>query len=90
MNIDITTLYVCLDDFCKLYEATMRAKVLPGTGAKRRQRFGYLSLSEILLIEVLYHFSHYKNFKYFYLCDILGRHRKASLSNYHATIVLLL
>lgn len=73
MNIDITTLYVCLDDFCKLYESSLKSKALPAP--RTRQRQGYLSLSEMLLIEVLYHFSHYKNFKYFYLHDILGRHR---------------
>ena len=73
MTIDITTLFVCLDDFCKLYELSVKSKVLPS--CKSRQRQGYLSLSEMLLIEVLYHFSHYKNFKYFYIHDILGRHR---------------
>lgn len=73
MNIDITTLFVCLDDFCKLYDSSLKAKALPTSGI--RQRSGYLRLSEMLLIEVLYHFSPYKNFKYFYLNDICGRHR---------------
>ena len=73
MHIDITTLFVCLDDFCKLYESSVKSKTLPSN--KIRQKQGYLSLSEIMLIEVLYHFSHYKNFKYFYIHDILGRHR---------------
>lgn len=73
MKIDITTLFVCLDDFCKLYESSVKSRTLPK--CKTRQRQGYLSLSEMLLIEILYHFSHYKNFKYFYLHDILGRHR---------------
>lgn len=73
MKIDITTLFVCLDDFCKLYESSIKSKALPS--CKMRQRQGYLSLSEMLLIEILYHFSHYKNFKYFYIHDILGRHR---------------
>ena len=74
MKIDITTLFVCLDDFCKLYAFSVKSNALPSN--KTRQRQGYLSLSEIMLIEVLYHFSQYKNFKYFYLHDILGRHRK--------------
>ncbi|PIR38569.1 MAG: hypothetical protein COV35_06510 [Alphaproteobacteria bacterium CG11_big_fil_rev_8_21_14_0_20_39_49] len=72
MKIDITTLFVCLDDFCKLYESLTKSKILPL--GKSRQRQGYLSLSEMLLIEIWYHFSHYKNFKYFYIHDILGRH----------------
>ena len=73
MKIDITTLFVCLDDFCKLYEACLKEKALPNPSI--RQRSGYLTLSEMLLIEVLYHFSAYKNFKYFYLHDICDRHR---------------
>lgn len=73
MTIDITTLFVCIDDFCKLYESSIKSKTLPSY--KTRQRQGYLSLSEMLLIEVMYHFSHYKSFKYFYIHDILGRHR---------------
>ena len=73
MNIDITTLFVCLDDFCQLYESSVKSKSLPSN--KTRQRQGYLSLSEIMFIEVLYHFSGYKNFKYYYLHDILGKYR---------------
>ena len=72
MSIDITVLFVCLDDFCKLYEKTQQSKLLP---QNRRQRAGYLSLSEMMLIEVYYHFSHYKNFKYYYLYEIQGKHR---------------
>lgn len=73
MTIDITALFVCLDDFCKLYESCLKEKALPHTS--KRQREGYLTLSEMLLIEVLYHFSPYKNFKYFYLHGICDRHR---------------
>ena len=55
MKIDITALFTCIDDFCKLYEACVHARALPLL--KKRLRGGYLSLSEMLLIEVLYHFS---------------------------------
>jgi len=72
MSIDITVLFVCLDDFCKLYEKAQKSKLLP---SKKRQRESYLSLSEMMLIEVLYHFSHYKNFKYYYIHEIMGKHR---------------
>ena len=73
MKIDITALFVCLDDFCKLYESAVKENTLPSS--KKRTRTGYLTLSEMLLIEILYHFSAYKNFKYFYLDDICRRHR---------------
>ena len=74
MKIDITALFVCLDDFCKLYESAVKENALPSS--KKRTRPGYLTLSEMLLIEILYHFSAYKNFKYFYLYDICDRHRQ--------------
>lgn len=72
MNIDITALYVCLDDFCKLYELSLRERAI---SYRRRDRQGYLSLSEMLLIEVLYHFSPYKDFKHYYLYGIMNEHR---------------
>ena len=73
MKIDITALFVCLDDFCKIYQEAVKAKALPKP--KGRMREGYLCLSEMLLIEILYHFSYYKNFKYFYTHDIMVRYR---------------
>lgn len=73
MSIDITALFVCLDDFCKLYEAAIKEKTLPSP--RQRQREGYLSLSEILLIEILFPFSPYKDFKHYYLYGICIEHR---------------
>jgi hypothetical protein len=72
MPIDITALYVCLDDFSKLYKSSLRSHTLPG---KSRIREGYLSLSEMLLIEIFYHFSPYKDFKHYYLYGIMNEHR---------------
>ena len=74
MSIDSTTLFVCLDDFCRLYESSVKAKAFPSL--KSRQRQGYLSLSEMLYIEILYHLSPYKNFKYFYVYEILNRRKQ--------------
>ncbi len=42
---------------------------------KSRNREGYLSLSEILLIEILFHFSPYNDFKHYYLYGIMTEHR---------------
>lgn len=70
---DITALFVCLDDFCKLYEASIKEKALPSPG--QRNRDGCLSLSEIMLITVLYHVSPYKDFKRFYLYGIGIEHK---------------
>lgn len=72
MNIDTTALFVCLDDFCKLYESSIKSRALP---CKSRIRDGYLSLSEMLFIEIFYHFSPYKDFKHYYLYGIMNEHR---------------
>lgn len=59
MSVDITTLFVCIDDFCKLYEKTIAEKAIKNPAMRNRK--GYLSLSEMMLIEIYFHFSPYKN-----------------------------
>lgn len=73
MNIDITALFVCLDDFCKLYEECVKARALPQEN--QRLRSSCLTLSEIMLIETLYHFSPFKDFKRYYLYGICHEYR---------------
>ena len=73
MKIDITALFVCLDDFCKLYESCLKERALPQIN--QRLRTGYLTLSELMLIEVLYHFSPFKDFKRFYHYGVCGEYR---------------
>ncbi|MDP4840548.1 MAG: IS982 family transposase [Alphaproteobacteria bacterium] len=51
----------------------MEAKAL--SSVTKRNREGYLSLSEMLFIEVFYHFSPYKDFKHYYLYGICQEHR---------------
>ena len=64
MSLDITALFVCLDDFCNLYQEWEHHKLID-TG-RERIREGKLSQSEMMLIMVLYHRSPFKNFKVFY------------------------
>lgn len=66
-----TTIFVIVDDFCKVYKDWEKHKLI-GTG-KSRQRDGLLSLSEVLSIVIFYHFSGYKNFKFYYEYEICGR-----------------
>ena len=73
MKVDITALFVCVDDFCKLYQKALRSYSLPKS--PKRNRSGYLSLSEMLFIQILYHFSAYKDFKHYYLYGIVIEHR---------------
>lgn len=64
MSMDITALYCCLDDFCKVFEAWQAHRLIPSETT--RQRPGKLSLSEMLFIMVLFHLSSFKHFKAFY------------------------
>ncbi|MFL5253537.1 MAG: IS982 family transposase [Rhodopila sp.] len=73
MAIDITALYCCLDDFCKVFAAWEAHQLIPSP--TRRQRAGKLSRAEMLFIMVLFHLSPYKNFKTFYLYAIGCQHR---------------
>src|SRR4051812_49783603 len=73
MAVDITALYCCLDDFCKVLADWEAHRLLPSE--RTRQRSGKLSRAEILFIVVLFHLSPYKNFKVFYLYGIGGQYR---------------
>ena len=64
MAVDITALYCCLDDFCKLFADWKAHRLLPS--GRTRQRPGKLSRAEMLLIVVLFHLSPFKHFKAFY------------------------
>lgn len=73
MRVDITALYCCLDDFAQLYEEWEHHQLID-TGRKR-QRKGMLSLSEMLLIMILFHTESFKNFKCFYIYGIGCKYR---------------
>jgi hypothetical protein len=73
MAVDITALYCCLDDFCKVFEDWEARRLIPSPTT--RQRSGKLSRAEMLFIVVLFHLSPYKNFKVFYLYGVGCQHR---------------
>src|SRR3954453_16148471 len=73
MAIDITALYCCLDDFCKVFADWEAHRLIPS--AQTRTRPGKLSRAEMLFIMVLFHLSAFKNFKTFYLLGIGVQHR---------------
>src|SRR3954465_11522035 len=76
MAVDITALYCCLDDFCKVFGDWQAHRLIPSETT--RQRPGKLSRSEMLFIMVLFHLSPFKYFKEFYLyggdCRNFGGH----------------
>jgi IS5 family transposase len=73
MAIDITALYCCLDDFCKLFETWEAHRLIPSQATRRRP--GKLSRSEMLFIVVLFHLSPFKHFKAFYCYGIGYQYR---------------
>ena len=74
MAVDITALYCCLDDFCKLFADWEAHRLLPSE--QTRQRPGKLSRAEMLFIVVLFHLSPFKHFKAFY-CYGIGQQDRA-------------
>ena len=64
MNYDILILYVFIDDFSKIYEECEKKKLIRVTKCIKRE--GKLSMSEQLLIVILYQLEGLKNFKYYY------------------------
>jgi hypothetical protein len=61
---DITALFYCIDEFCRVYSEWEKHKLLPKVG--KRDRSGKLSLSEMLCIEIMFHLSGFRDFKTFY------------------------
>lgn len=71
---DITALFYCIDEFCKIYIEWERHKLVPKLG--KRERAGKLSLSEMLCIEILFHLSGFRDFKTYYEYGISSKYRK--------------
>ena len=73
MSVDITALYCCLDDFCRLFEGWEGHRLIPSETT--RQRAGKLSRAEMLFIMVLFHLSAFKHFKAFYRYGVGQQYR---------------
>jgi hypothetical protein len=73
MKYNITGVYCCIDDFCKIYEECAKHHLI--NSGKERHRNGRMSLSELLTIMVMFHYSPCKNFKYFYEVHLNGFHK---------------
>ncbi len=72
--IPLTEIFCLIDDFCKLFEAE-QSKILLSGKKRRRGKSCRMTLSEIMTILVMFHFSHYRTFKDFYLNCILVHHK---------------
>ena len=59
-------IYCYVDDFHKKYSSQIE-KSLITTGIRKRNRPSQLTIPEVITIMILFHQSHYRNFKHFYL-----------------------
>ncbi|KJW05877.1 putative transposase [Orientia tsutsugamushi str. UT144] len=51
----ITTVYYLTDNFCKIYQALKRKRLIPSSNS--RNRYGKLSLAELLTIVIYFYLS---------------------------------
>jgi hypothetical protein len=77
-------LFCSVDDFCQKHQSQSQQKLL-SDGGKHRNRARGLCLSEIMTIIILFHQSHYRNFKSYYLEHVCGYMRGyfPALVSYH-------
>jgi len=68
MNLE--ELFCFVDDFCKVFIPEWQ-KTLLVTGERLRRRSGQLSDSEVITIYLLFQSSNYRNFKHYYLSQVL-------------------
>jgi len=67
----LTDIFCHIDDFCNSFDRNCQNYFLTNPNTKRKKPCR-ISLSEIMTIVILFHRSEYRNFKYFYLCVIMG------------------
>lgn len=73
--IPLTEIFCAIDDFCKQFEQE-QAKYLLSNPSRKRQKPCQMALSEVMTIIVMFHYSHYRTFKDFYLHSILTHHKQ--------------
>ena len=70
----LTDIFCIIDDFCQYlsHHGQGATKITAQTkGKKTRKRKFSMSLSEVMTIMVLFHLSHYRDFKTFYLHHVM-------------------
>ena len=72
--IPLVEIYCLIDDFCKEFQQVNTAHILPNPDRKRNKECA-LSMSEIMTIVVMFHLSHYRTFKDFYISCILFQYK---------------
>lgn len=73
--VPLEELYCLIDDFCKQFQDHEKSRLLPNFNRKRNKSCT-LSISEIMTIIILFHFSHYRTFKDFYIRCLMLNYKK--------------
>ncbi|PQQ36963.1 IS982 family transposase, partial [Photorhabdus luminescens] len=63
---NLVEIFCDVDDFCRFFIPQWEQFCLD-SGHRLRRRQGHMSPSEIMTILILFHRSHYRDFKHFYL-----------------------
>jgi transposase len=71
---DIVTMFCDIDDFCR-HLLTAQYPQLAAHSSQSKPYRSRLTLSEVMTILVLFHVSHYRTFKHFYLAHLLVQRR---------------
>jgi hypothetical protein len=90
LSMDILPLFCDIDDFCRFFEPLWKQRLLT-SGNRRRDRAGYLCLSEVMTIIVMFHSSSYRNFKAYYTEHVLKNYSGAfpRLTGYQRFVELM-
>lgn len=67
MRNKVIEIFVKVDDFCIECESEIRQHLIESGQVKQRNRKPRLSDSEIIAIQILFHYGSFRNFKHFYL-----------------------
>lgn len=73
---DILPVFCDIDDFCQFFEPLWKKRLL-SSGDRHRDRAGWLCLSEVMTIIVLFHTSSYRNFKAYYTEHVMKHYAGA-------------
>ena len=90
LPMNILPVFCDIDDFCQFFEPLWKRRLLT-SGERRRERAGYLCLSEVMTIIVLFHASQYRNFKSYYTEHVMKHYAGAfpRLVSYHRFVELM-
>ena len=90
LSMDILPVFCDIDDFCLFFEPLWKQRLLT-SGNRRRDRAGYLYLSEVMTIIVMFHSSSYRNFKAYYTEHVLKDYAGAfpRLTSYQRFVELM-